>query len=50
MNRAERFEHRAYFVGLQAANELPVEIGEIGELLLLQRRFLHPAFPEAALP
>ena len=27
-----------------------VDIGEIGELLLLQRRFLHAAFPETALP
>ena len=48
MDRAERLRTGRPCC-LQTPDELPVDIGEIGELLLLQRRFLHAAF-QAALP
>ena len=42
-------QHPARLVGLQAADEMPVERPEIGQGLLLGDRLLQPTFGEAAL-
>ena len=50
MDGAEATQHGAGLVGLEPADEVPVEERQISQLLLLAHRLLEAAFSEAQLP
>ena len=50
MNHAEVLQDRPHLVGLQTADEVPIQVNAIGQFLLLRRGLLQATFTKAALP